>query len=46
MSDITEAESVVVGREACPKCRENGRDNSGDNLARYSNGGAYCFASL
>ncbi len=44
MSDITEAESVVVGREACPKCRENGRDNSGDNLARYSNGGAYCFS--
>ena len=44
MSDITEAESVVVGREACPKCRANGNDNSGDNLARYSNGGAYCFA--
>ena len=44
MSDITEAESVVVGREACPKCRDNGRDNSGDNLARYSNGGAYCFS--
>jgi twinkle protein len=42
--DITEAESVVVGREACPKCRANGRDNSGDNLARYSNGGAYCFS--
>ena len=42
--DQTEAESVVVGREACPKCRANGNDNSGDNLARYSNGGAYCFA--
>tara|TARA_R110001592_G_scaffold305451_3_gene578058 strand:- start:456 stop:2198 length:1743 start_codon:yes stop_codon:yes gene_type:complete len=44
MSNTTEAESVVVGREACPKCRGNGRDNSGDNLARYSNGGAYCFS--
>jgi len=44
MNDYTEAESVVVGREACPKCRANGNDNSGDNLARYSNGGAYCFA--
>ena len=44
MSDITEAESVVVGREQCPKCAAAGRDNSKDNLARYSNGGAYCFS--
>ncbi len=42
--DDTLSESVVVGREACPKCRQNGNDNSGDNLARYSDGGAYCFA--
>lgn len=44
MSDTTEAESVVVGRERCPSCAANGNDGSGDNLARYSNGGAYCFA--
>tara|TARA_R110000868_G_scaffold340706_1_gene601440 strand:- start:648 stop:2393 length:1746 start_codon:yes stop_codon:yes gene_type:complete len=42
--DDTMSESVVVGREACPKCRSNGNDNSGDNLARYSDGGGYCFA--
>ena len=42
--DDTLSESVVVGREACPKCRTNGNDNSGDNLARYSDGGAFCFA--
>ena len=41
--DDTLSESVVVGREACPKCRANGNDNSGDNLARYSDGGAFCF---
>ncbi|MCP4741282.1 MAG: toprim domain-containing protein [Actinomycetales bacterium] len=40
----TEAESVKVGNEPCPDCRENGRDNSGDNLVRYSDGHGYCFA--
>lgn len=39
-----EAESVKVGNEPCPKCRENGNDNSGDNLIRYSDGHGYCFA--
>jgi twinkle protein len=34
----------VASKEACPACREKGADNSGDNLARYSDGGAYCFA--
>lgn len=42
--DDTLSESVVVGRERCPKCADNGNDNSGDNLARYSDGGAYCFS--
>lgn len=36
--------SNVVGKEACPECRASGADNSGDNLARYDDGGAYCFA--
>ena len=31
------SESHVVGREQCPKC------GSRDNLARYSDGHAYCF---
>jgi len=34
----------VVGREPCPSCVENGGDNSGDNLARYADGHAHCFA--
>lgn len=34
----------VVGKEACPECRSIGRDNSGNNLARYSDGGAHCFS--
>lgn len=36
--------SDAVGKEACPTCRESGADNAGDNLARYEDGGAYCFA--
>jgi hypothetical protein len=34
---------TVIGHEACPRCIKEGRDRSGDNLARYSDGGAYCF---
>ena len=30
--------------EPCPKCRENGRDRRGDNLAVYSDGGIHCYA--
>lgn len=29
--------------EACPVCRENGRDNTGDNLKRYKDGSGFCF---
>ena len=34
----------AVGKEACPECRANGGDTAGNNLARYDDGGAYCFA--
>jgi len=34
---------TVVGHEACPRCRKEGHDRTGDNLARYADGGAYCF---
>ncbi len=34
----------MVKRERCPKCAEVGRDTAGDNLARYANGGAWCFS--
>lgn len=33
----------VVSKEACPRCRENGHDTSGDNLTRFADGGATCF---
>lgn len=36
--------SEVIGKEACPECRRNGGDSSGDNLARYEDTGAHCFA--
>jgi len=36
--------SKHVGYEACPRCRSNGRDNRGDNLARYQDGSAHCFS--
>jgi hypothetical protein len=35
---------TVVGKEACPSCRSTGDDKSGDNLARYDDGSAFCFA--
>jgi twinkle protein len=34
----------VVEKTACPSCVKQGRDNSGDNLARYEDGGAKCYA--
>lgn len=34
----------IVGKIPCPKCRENGKDRSGDNLNQFADGGAYCFA--
>lgn len=36
--------ATVVKREQCPSCAAKGQDNTGDNLARYDNGGAYCFS--
>lgn len=39
MSDYDDDESQFIGREPCPKC------GSEDNLARYSDGHAYCFGA-
>ncbi len=36
--------SRVIRYEACPKCRSVGNDSRGDNLVRYADGGAHCFA--
>ena len=41
---MEEQESFKIGQEPCPKCREMGNDNSGDNLVVYSDGHKYCFA--
>lgn len=37
-------DTYVTGHEQCPRCFKEGRDKSGDNLARYSDGSCYCFA--
>lgn len=34
--------STIIGDEACPRCRENGRDSSGNHLIIYSNGNKFC----
>lgn len=31
-------------KEPCPRCREQGNDKSGDNLAIYSDGSYHCFS--
>ena len=40
----TTQSSEFLRHEVCPSCRENGLDTDGDNLARYTDGGAHCFA--
>lgn len=37
-------ETFLTGRERCPKCAAEGRDNSCDNLARYNDGHGYCYS--
>jgi len=36
--------SKAISKEACPKCRESGRDRHGDNLVCYDDGHKYCYA--
>jgi archaellum biogenesis ATPase FlaH len=36
--------TYVVRHEACPRCRKNGRDRTGDNLAVYSDDSCHCFS--
>ena len=44
MMNETNEEVTFINYEQCPQCRTNNRDNSGDNLARYSDGHGYCFS--
>ena len=41
MIDLTQ-----VGKQACPRCKRNGRDRSSDNLTVYEGGSAHCFSCL
>lgn len=36
--------SLKASHEKCPNCAKMGQDTSGDNMYRYSDGHAYCFA--
>lgn len=36
--------SLFSHYESCPKCRSNGRDNRGDNLAVYKDESVHCFS--
>lgn len=36
--------STFIHNEACPKCRANGKDRHGDNLAIYDDGHAFCWS--
>ena len=42
-SVVNEKKNDFIRHEACPACRKVGTDTDGDNLARYSDGSAYCF---
>lgn len=37
-------DDTVVGREQCPDCVAQGNDAKGDNLARYADNHAHCYA--
>ena len=32
----------IIGDTACPQCRENGRDKTGNHLILFADGGAKC----
>ena len=36
--------SHLLYKTRCPKCAENGKDRSGDNLGVYSDGHSYCYS--
>lgn len=36
--------STGTTKERCPECASQGKDTSADNLVRYPDGGAHCFA--
>lgn len=43
MGQRGEEGSILLHRTSCLKCREQGHDRAGDNLAIYSDGHEYCY---
>lgn len=43
-SEYVEQSSYVVRKERCPECARQGKDQTGDNLAIYSDGHSYCYS--
>ena len=41
---INKEKNDFIRHEGCPSCKKNGHDTANDNLARYSDGSAHCFA--
>ena len=39
-----EKNNIFIKHEPCPNCQKVGADTTGNNLARYSDNSAYCFA--
>lgn len=37
-------ENKFIKNTACPKCREQGKDKHGDNMAVYSDGSSHCWS--
>ena len=44
MNKSNNEEATFLNYEQCPECRSRNRDNTGDNLARYSDGHGFCFS--
>jgi len=44
LNSLVQKKTSFVRHEPCPECRANGNDSKGNNISRYSDGSAYCFA--
>lgn len=41
-AQVREHKSKIIGDAPCPRCRERGRDRTGNHLILFADGGAYC----
>lgn len=42
--EYSEPSKVLVSRQPCPNCRNQGKDRKGNNLALYADGHKYCYS--